>query len=214
MTFAHHGDLRRNHLRLERRCDPLCLRQPQSKVGHAGLFIALKPADLHLRRHPSLQFRHQLHPPHQLRHQLTFPRKPKTYLASNKPHRFVCSRDVTATTATPNLAFKMPFETRRRKMSFGDFSNPLLIEEQIPRPVLTCVDRVPERTSAAQALVHGSGEAATFVVGVGDLTYQSFEGAFVFGSIAVPGEVDCRDQGRKAPYAVAGRLVASWLRLG
>jgi len=72
MTLAHHGDLPRHHLCLERRCDLLCLCQPQSKVGHAGLFIALEAADLHLRRHPSLKLRHQLHPPHQLRHQLTF----------------------------------------------------------------------------------------------------------------------------------------------
>jgi len=72
MTLAHHGYLPRHHLCLERRCDLLCLCQPQSKVGHAGLFIAFDAADLHLSRHPSLQLRHQLHPPHQLRHQLTF----------------------------------------------------------------------------------------------------------------------------------------------
>ncbi len=71
MTLAHHGYLGRNHLCLDRRCDLLCLGQPQSKVGYAGLFIALEAADLHLRRHPSPQLRDQLHPPHQLRHQLT-----------------------------------------------------------------------------------------------------------------------------------------------
>ncbi len=72
MTLAHHGDLPQHHLSLQRRCELLRLFEPQAKVGHAGLLIALEAADLHLRRHPSLQLRYQLHAPYQLRHQLTF----------------------------------------------------------------------------------------------------------------------------------------------
>jgi hypothetical protein len=37
-------------LLLQRSCDLLCLCQPKSKVGHAGLFIALDAGDFHLRR--------------------------------------------------------------------------------------------------------------------------------------------------------------------
>src|SRR3954467_15614806 len=60
-NFHHIRDgTRRNHLRLERSCDLLRLRKAEPKVAHAGLFIALEAADLHFRRHPSVQLRHQL----------------------------------------------------------------------------------------------------------------------------------------------------------
>jgi len=91
MTLAHHGYLRRNHLGLERRCDLLCLGQPQSKVGHAGLFIALEAANLHLRRHPNPQLHHQLHatpasPPAHL-----LPVSPRLTQPATDPQRFACS---------------------------------------------------------------------------------------------------------------------------
>jgi len=38
-TLAHPGDLRRDHLRLERRRELLCLGEPEPKLSQAGLFI-------------------------------------------------------------------------------------------------------------------------------------------------------------------------------
>src|SRR5271157_2007971 len=69
-TLAHHGHLRRDHLRLKRGCELLRLREPEPELGYASLFIALEACDLHLRRQARLQFRHQLHSPNQLRHRL------------------------------------------------------------------------------------------------------------------------------------------------
>jgi hypothetical protein len=64
--LAHHGHLRRDHLNLKRGCQLLRLREPKAKFGYPSLFIALEACNLHLRRYPSRQLRHQLHPPHQL----------------------------------------------------------------------------------------------------------------------------------------------------
>jgi hypothetical protein len=69
--LAHHAHLRWDHLRLERRCQLLRLREPEPEVGQASLFIALAAGNLHLRRQTRLQFRNQLHSPNHLRHQLT-----------------------------------------------------------------------------------------------------------------------------------------------
>jgi len=67
-TLAHHGHLRRDHLRMERRCELLRLGKPEPKVGQAGLFIALEACNLHLPRQARLQFRNQLHSPNHPRH--------------------------------------------------------------------------------------------------------------------------------------------------
>jgi len=67
-TLAHHGHLRRDHLRMERRCELLRLGKPEPEVGQAGLFIGLEACNLHLRRQARLQFRNQLHSPNHLGH--------------------------------------------------------------------------------------------------------------------------------------------------
>jgi hypothetical protein len=69
-TLAHHGHLRRDHLRLNRGGQLLRLREPEPELRQASLLIALEACNLHLRRQARLQLRNQLHPPHQLRHQL------------------------------------------------------------------------------------------------------------------------------------------------
>jgi hypothetical protein len=74
--LAHHGHLRRNHLRLKRGCQLLRLHEPKAKFGYPSLFIALEACNLHFRRYPSRQLRHQLHPPRQLRHQPPSSREP------------------------------------------------------------------------------------------------------------------------------------------
>src|SRR5687768_6012382 len=70
-SLAHDGQLRRNYLGLERRCELLRLVEPQPEVGLAHLFATLNARDLGLGRHAGLQLRHQLHTPYQLRHQPT-----------------------------------------------------------------------------------------------------------------------------------------------
>jgi hypothetical protein len=70
-TLAHHRHLRRDHIRLECGGELLRLRQTQTKVGQANLFVALEARKFPLRRQARLQLCNQLHPPHQLRHQLT-----------------------------------------------------------------------------------------------------------------------------------------------
>src|SRR4051812_43048235 len=73
--LAHDGQLRRNHLGLERRRELLGLVEPQTEVGQASLLAMLNARDLGLGRHAGLQLRDQLHTPYQLRHQPTlFPR--------------------------------------------------------------------------------------------------------------------------------------------
>src|SRR5215207_2045411 len=74
-SLAHDGQLRRNHLGLERRCELLGFVEPQPEVGQARLLATLDARDLGLGRHAGLQLCYQLHTPYQLRHQLTlFPR--------------------------------------------------------------------------------------------------------------------------------------------
>src|SRR5829696_1694304 len=69
--LAHHGQLRRNHLGLARRCELLCLIEPEPEVGQARLRATLHASNLGFRHHAGPQLCNELHPPHQFRHQPT-----------------------------------------------------------------------------------------------------------------------------------------------
>jgi hypothetical protein len=68
-TLAGDRDLCRDNLRLDRGCQPFCLRKAKPEIAQTGLLIAFDACDLDLRRLPGLQLRHQFDPPHQFRHQ-------------------------------------------------------------------------------------------------------------------------------------------------
>jgi len=70
-ALAQGGHLRRHHLGLQRRREPLRLVQPQPKLGQANVRVALNAGELRLGGHARLPFRHQLYPPHQLHYQPT-----------------------------------------------------------------------------------------------------------------------------------------------
>ncbi len=70
-TLAGDRDLCRDNLRLDRGCQPFCLRKAKPEIAQTGLLIAFDACDLDLRRLPGLQLRHQFDPPHQFHHQLT-----------------------------------------------------------------------------------------------------------------------------------------------
>jgi hypothetical protein len=63
--------LRRNDLRLDRRCQLVRLGETKTEIGHAGLLIASNACDLNLRRLPGFVLCYQLDPPDYLWHQLT-----------------------------------------------------------------------------------------------------------------------------------------------
>ena len=67
-ALAHRGHLRRDHLGLQRRREPLCPIEPQPEIGQTDVPVALDAGQLRLRDDARMPLRDQLHPPLQLRH--------------------------------------------------------------------------------------------------------------------------------------------------
>jgi len=67
-ALAYGGYLRRDHLGLQRRREPLRLVQPQPEIGQADVLVALDAGKLRFGDNARMPLRNQLHPPLQLRH--------------------------------------------------------------------------------------------------------------------------------------------------
>src|SRR3954467_15117180 len=122
--LAHDGQLPRNHLGLERRCELLRFVEPQPEVGQARLLATLNARDLGLGRHAGLQLRHQLHTPYQLRHQ-AHPLSVSLELTreGTNPHEFACSPCLWHGYPSPD--FLTAYVVQKMRAKLGPLQHPL-----------------------------------------------------------------------------------------